>query len=126
MINTTIEPIGLGSLTFTETQLDEADAYNNETGKYTAQVDGIYIFQATLCTYQNKYMRARFGGGGTWLGTVTAGDRYSGVCSTGSATARLQKGDQVSLIYSDADYDISGIRQDDTSRNSFSGHLISL
>ena len=120
---TKLSPSGEDDLIFKKTLLDETGVYDNTTGKYTAKVDGLYIFHATLCSKATELITVNFLAGGTVVGTFRTGDENLQACSSGSATARLQKGEQVSLR---GYYATSAVLITDPELwNSFSGHLIS-
>ena len=109
---------------FSTIQLDESGVYSNTTGKYIAQTDGIYIFHATLCLEAGKEVDVNFVGGKSVIGFLRPGDFNFLECSTGTATARLQKGDEVYLEVANGDK--SSVIEYDVFRNSFSGYLISV
>ena len=112
-------------LKFSNTQLDETGVYKTTTGKYTTKIGGIYIFHATLCARAKNDVVVKVVAGQTTIGELGAADPNWNTCSSASATARLQKGDQVYLkvirANNEGSASINGNR-----RCSFSGHLINL
>ena len=112
-------------LVFTKTHLNEDGLYSTTTGKYTTSVNGIYVFHATLTSdISNKNIHVEFKAGGNAIGRFAVVDTASDITSSGSATARLQKGTEVYLRVT---YVSSGyrFREDGHYMNSFSGYLIS-
>ena len=111
-------------LIFSIIQLDEPGVYNITTGKYTSQTDEIYIFYASICLEGGHGVAVNLVGGQNVIDTIQAGDKDFVSCSSGTATARLQKGDEV---YQEvAYYNLSVLLDDYYRRNSFSGYLISV
>ena len=115
------------TIVLTRTRLNEGDAYDTRTGQFTAPVDGIYIFHATLCIHSSsKYIHAAFmAGGEVLLGRFASVDKDWDSCHSGSALARLQKGSQVFLRVTDVSSG-SVLIDDSNHMNSFSGFLVGM
>ena len=111
-------------LVFARTHLNENSVYSTATGKFTAPVDGIYVFHATLhVNGRNKYIHIEFNAGGKAIGRFMVGNDYSDASSSGSVTAKLQKGTEVWLkVTSGTSY---SFREDGFGMSTFSGHLLS-
>ena len=112
------------TIVLSRVRLNEGDAYDTRTGQFTAPVDGIYIFHATLCIYCcSKYIYVAFMAGEEVLGRFASNDKDYQSCHSGSALARLQKGSHVFLRVTDASS--GSVLYDDIIRmNSFSGFLV--
>ena len=83
-------------LIFAKTHINENRAYSTATGKFTAPVDGLYVFHATLyVNLTKKYTLLEFNAGGRAIGRFIVGDDYYEASSSGSAIAQLQKGTEV-------------------------------
>ena len=107
------------------THLNEGGSYNTGTGLFTAPIDGMYIFHATLCIHSGgKHIFVTFMAGEEVLGRFAAVDTYDS-CHSGSALARLQKGSQVCLRVTHASSG-STLRDDGHRMNSFSGFLVGM
>jgi hypothetical protein len=55
-------------IVFPTVLFNEADAYNHGTGKFTAPVNGLYMFNLAFCVYQKKTLV---------VGIMIEGTRYS-------------------------------------------------
>ena len=114
-----------GTLVFAKTHLNEDGAYSTTRGTYTAPSNGIYVFHATLTSSQSKkIVYVEFRAGEQAIGRFWLLDDYYSVTSSGSATARLQKGTEVYLKVTSV---ASGFRfsKGSNAMNTFSGHRIS-
>ena len=111
-------------MVFTDTQLDEDGVYNNETGKFMAPVTGIYTFSSTICTWNGKHVRVDIVVDDKMIGRVSSRHTGWSGCSSGTATAKIEKGSKVwmKVIYASS----GGIFDNNKTYtiNSFSGHLL--
>ena len=83
-------------LKFGTVQLNEDSAYDVTTGRFTAPIDGIYHFDASICTRPDKTISVEFymeGSVNQQIGIV----RSVATCNSDYATAKLEAGDQVFL-----------------------------
>ena len=110
-------------LVFSKTNLDDHGVYDNQTGKFTAPLSGIYTFSATINSMVNKAVRVEFVAGEESIGKFMALDKVWDSSASGSATVRLEAGMDVSLKVISV---LSGFlfRDDYYYMNSFSGYLI--
>ena len=95
------------------------------TGKFTAPVEGIYVFHATLHMNNNgRRIWVELNAGGKAIGRFMVGDKDYEVSSSGSVIDRLQKGTEVYLKVISA---FSGItfREDKHGMSTFSGNHLS-
>ena len=112
-------------LVFAKTHLSENSVYNTATGKFTAPVDGVFVFHATLHVDGiRKYVHVDFNAGGKAIGHFMVGDDYNDDSSSGSAIAQLQKGTEVYLKVTKASSGIT-FRENAHGMSTFSGHLLS-
>ena len=119
--------VSVGStIVLRRTRLNEGGSYNTGTGVFTAPIDGIYIFHATLCIHSgSKYIFVAFMAGEEVLGRFASNDKVFDSCHSGSALARLQKGSHVFLRVTGASSG-STLRDDGQHMNSFSGFLVGM
>ena len=111
---------------FAKTHLNENNVYNTDAGKFTAPVDGVYVFHATLHVINsNKYTYVDFNAQRRVIGRFMVGDRNHEDSSSGSAIARLTKGTDVWLEITSVSSGIS-FRQDVHGMCTFAGHLLSI
>ena len=85
-------------LVFTKVHFNDDELYSTTTGKYTAPVDGLYEFHATLssCCSSKMSIDVEFQAGDKAIGKFSVVDLTSyDRSSSGSATARLQKDTEV-------------------------------
>ena len=109
------------------TLLNEGGCYNTGTGQFTAPVDGIYIFHATLCIKgSSKFIFVAFMADEEVLGRFASNDKDFNSCHSGSALARLQRGSHMFLQVTSASSG-SVLNDDDTRHtNSFSGFIVGI
>ena len=88
-------------LIFSRSLLNEGDAYNMETGKFTVPLSGLYTFSAAMCTNAAAYAVVYFEADGSRIGAFDVGDENYYKCSGGTATAVLEQGVQVWLKLKD-------------------------
>ena len=120
---TDISPSVGDTLMFDTVQYNEAGVYSITTGRYTAPIDGIYRFDATLCTKTLRQLSAEFymeGSVDQQIGIV----KSSSTCSSDHAIAELAAGDEVFLRVIDKSGIGNLIQRDDERRNSFTGHYL--
>ena len=112
-------------LIFAKTHLNDNSVYNTATGRFTAPIDGVYVFHATLhMSSIKKYIKVEFNAGGKAVGKFAVGDEYHFPNSSGSAIAQLQKGAEVYLKVISATSG-SRFREGTSGMCTFSGHLVS-
>ena len=110
---------------FAKTHINENSVYNTATGKFTAPVDGVFVFHATLhVNVRKKYIHVEFNAGGKAIGRYMVGDNYYDASSSGSAIAQLQKGTEVYLKVTSGNSGIT-FREDIYGMSTFSGNLLS-
>ena len=80
---------------FSKTIFDDAEAYDNSTGKYTVNKDGVYLFTARFCLLSGQYIEMNIVADGDRFGSFDAGDQNYWTCSSGTAIGKLTKGTQV-------------------------------
>ena len=114
-------------LIFAKTQINENNVYNTATGKFTAPVDGVYVFHTTLHMHiPKKYLWIEFNAGGHAVGgRFTVIDYRHEDSSSGSAIAKLEKGEEVFIKVTSATGGIT-FKDDAHRRSSFSGYLLSI
>ena len=78
-----------------KTIFDEAHAYDNSSGKYTVNKDGVYLFTARFCMDVNEYTEVNIVADGDRFGSFDAGDPTYTTCSSGTAIGKLEKGMKV-------------------------------
>ena len=87
------------ALVFTRIYLNEGNVYDSSTGKYTAPVNGTYLFSTTLCFDTANWASIHFIVDGTPNGVFLAGNSQGrdDHCTSSTVTVFLQKGMQVWL-----------------------------
>ena len=111
---------------FAKTHLNENNVYNTDAGKFTAPVDGVYVFHATIDVINsNKYIYVHFNAEGRVIGRFMVGGWNNEDSSSGSAIARLAKGTDVWVEVTSVSSGIS-FRQDAHGMCTFAGHLLSI
>jgi hypothetical protein len=115
---------GNGAMKFSKIVLNEGDSYDNDTGIFTAPIDGIYQFNAHICIKKgvqsvNYYIKV--GDNSIVTGEFFVPDEANDAkCTSFSAAALVRKGENVrvgGMSFSELDR-----QKDDLS--SFSGILI--
>lgn len=114
------------AVVFTKTLFDRDGVYNNSTGKFTAPVDGVYLFTASLCTPPNKDVWLHFVADGTKIGALMTGDKYWNTCSSGSAITFLSKRSNVWLSPVSVSSGISFNNNEQSYFNGFAGALLQM
>lgn len=112
-------------LVFTRTQLNEGNVYDSSTGKYTAPLNGTYLFATTLCFKPAKWAFIHFMADDMLIGAFLAGNE-SGTgykCSSSTVTAFLQKDMEVWLKVYGKNSE-TPFHNSENYNNSFAGHLI--
>ena len=110
---------------FAKTHINENSVYSTAIGRFTAPVDGIYVFHAILTVSDTKkYIDVEFNAGGKAMGRFRVGDDYYYPSSSGSAVVQLQKGAEVYLKVLSAATGLT-FREDLYGMSTFSGHLLS-
>ena len=114
------------TIVLTRTRLNEDSVYNSGAGQFTAPVSGVYVFHATLCTNTGgSFIYVAFMADGEVIGRFSTNDNALDICTSGSALARLQKGNkvylQVTLVSSG-----TVLRDDSNHMNSLSGFFVGL
>ena len=111
---------------FTTVETNDGDAYDVSTGKFTAPMDGSYIFYTTVCSKASQWVLIRLKAAGRII--ASTGNYHSGYssCSSTGGMSVLSKGDQVWVegAYSDTGAIYSSKTSSYPTFPSFSGMLI--
>ena len=106
--------------------LNEKGVYNKDSGKFTAPVNGTYMFTGTLCLYGNQYVKVQFVADDAVLGSFLAGNNQGGaLCSASSVYGHLHKGSKVWLKVVERTSGALFINNEIGYMNHLAGHLIS-
>ena len=85
-------------LVFTRVLLNDNAVYDANNGKYTAPVDGTFMFTVNVCTNGNEYLKLQLWAEDTVIGSFIAGDRDWSSCTASTAISQLHKGQIVKLV----------------------------
>ena len=80
---------------FSKTIFDEAHAYDNSSGKFTVNQNGVYLFTARFCLGSGHYLGVNIVADGERFGGFDAGDDMFSTCSSGTAIEKLKEGTKV-------------------------------
>ena len=106
--------------------MNENMVYNIATGRFTAPVDGVYVFHTTIHVHgAGQYLHTAFSAGGRVIGFFMVGDGHRDTSSSGSAVARLEKGTEVSMTVKSGSGGLT-FREDSEGKCTFSGYLLSI
>lgn len=120
-------PAGGSRLVYTTIGQTIGDAFNKDTGVFTAPVNGTYLFSSQICTQGSKWGAVEIVVNGERVHSIA---NYNGATSqtttSGTTVQRLEQGGEV-WVQQDADYG-TGYYFDGTtySWNQFSGVLLNL
>lgn len=109
---------------FSETLFNFGNAYGTDSGKFTAPVQGLYIFSVFVCSYKDRYVHFAIMKGSTYLIKGTQHENTNMDCSSATVTASLDVGDTVSVQSTSASSTQTEIHQDSYRKNVFSGVLV--
>jgi len=113
-------------ITFSDVQLNVGDAYDVNTGKFTAPVSGLYIFTSQLCVNKGQHVYIEIAKNENALQrsiVFTSGSTYQ--CCNADAFDVLAQGDTVSLRTPPSAGSMTTIYRSDTILwSSFSGALL--
>ena len=114
------------AIIFSGDMLNEIGVYNKDLGKFTAPVNGTYMFTATLCLHGNKYVKVQFVADGAVFGSFLAGNNQAdSLCSASSVYGHLHKGSKVWLkVVGRTTSGTLFINSETGYMNQFAGHLI--
>ena len=116
---------GTNAMKFSKIILNEGNAYNKDTGIFTAPIGGIYLFNAHICCEKGKEVDYFIAVAGKKIvtGEFRVSDGASDAkCTSFGATSLVRKGESVwvgDVLFSDLDS-----RVNDNDVSSFSGTLI--
>jgi hypothetical protein len=109
---------------FSQTLLNEGDAYNTSTGIFVAPRNGTYTFDAQMCVVNQIFMQFDIMAGSVVHATAFGRDHYNYECPSAHAIVKLNSGDSVTVQWKHWSYSTSTvIMQSSNYRNSFSGKL---
>ena len=113
------------AIIFSRDMLNEKGVYNKNLGKFTAPVNGTYMFTATLCLHGNKYVKVQFVADDAVLGSFLAGNNQdSSLCSASSIYGHLHKGSKVWLKVVESTPGTLFYNNEIGYMSHFAGHLI--
>ena len=104
--------------------VNENDAYDKSTGEYTVPVNGTYLFLSTLCTHDQQWVNVKFIADDAVIGAFRSADQDWDLCTSSSATSKLQKGMKVKLVVHSKGPGTIFYNRQYYYHSSFSGHLI--
>jgi hypothetical protein len=111
-------------IVFPTVLFNEADSYNHGTGKFTAPVNGLYMFSLAFCVYTNKNLIIGIIIEGTrYTTSLFRGDNAYG-CSSADTVAIVTAGQKVWVESIPVGHTGTIIYQDEYRWNTFSGALI--
>lgn len=119
-------PANGDALVFTRIHLNEGNVYDSSTGKYTAPLNGTYLFSTTLCFNTAMWAFIHFIVDGTPNGVFLAGNSQGrdAHCASSTVTVFLQKGMQVWLKVYNKSPGTPFINGHNQYHSHFAGHLI--
>ncbi|XP_060568785.1 heavy metal-binding protein HIP-like [Ruditapes philippinarum] len=125
-LNADTAVVGSQTVVFPVFIFKEGDAYNTNTGQFTAPVSGVYMFSSAFCVYPKKHLDVSIMiEGKSYSKSVFYGDDVSGCSYSADTVAIVTAGQKVWVEVIPGGSTGTIIRQDDTFRwNTFSGALI--
>ena len=113
------------AIIFSRDMLNEKGVYNKDSGKFTAPVNGTYMFTATLCVHGSQYVMVQFVADNAVLGSFLAGNNQDrALCSASSIYRHLHKGSKVWLKVVQCTSGTVFINREIGYLSHFAGHLI--
>lgn len=110
---------------FSIVQINEGNGYNNTSGYFTAPVQGLYEFTASLCTEPDNYMtlqiKVRRNSEEIVISSTQYNEKVAFTCTSTQGIARLLEGD---LVYVYLHQQSERLHQDDYLRCQFTGTRI--
>ena len=88
-------PSGGSRLVYTTIGQNIGDAFNQDTGIFTAPMNGTYLFSAQICTASNKWGAAEIVVNGEAVQSILMYNSAASTTTSGTTVQRLEKGGEV-------------------------------